>query len=100
MRLGLFDDPLEAAEQLQEHRHRGVVHGDWHGTVLLIFDDVDAARILTGRKKGVKGWHRPPFGAPAVDSPRHDRYHTPELKKNNGSAAGTGGMERVSWRHS
>ena len=46
--LGLFDDALEAAEQLQEYRHRGVVHRDRHETVLLINDGVDAARILTG----------------------------------------------------
>src|SRR5580693_4095049 len=48
VRLGFFDDSLEATEQLQKYRHGGVVHRDRHETVLLINDGVDAARILTG----------------------------------------------------
>src|SRR5262252_9489147 len=30
VRLGLFDDSLKSAEQLQEYRHRGVIHRDRH----------------------------------------------------------------------
>jgi hypothetical protein len=59
VRLGLFDQSLEAAEQLQEYRHRRMVHRDRHETVLLVVADVDAAQILAGREKRVKTPCRP-----------------------------------------